>query len=74
MGAEHFLDHGFELQDAFSPDVAHGLEMFTHDGRRYIRVWNGGAGANKPLVFAVTRAQAESIASAAEELAIRISD
>lgn len=74
MGAEHFLEHGFELQDADSPDVAHGLEMFTHGGRRYIRVWIGGAVANKPLVFGVTRAEAESIALAAEELTLRISD
>lgn len=73
MGADHFLEHGFVLDDHFTQGLQHGLELYSHGGELFLRLWIGGAGANMPVICRVTPKQAREIAEGSERLATRFS-
>ena len=74
MGALHFLEHEFRLPDADDKDVHHDLELFEMGGERFLRLWTGGVGENKPVVCRLSKRQTEELAKGAEALSSRIRD
>jgi hypothetical protein len=72
MGAVHFLEHEFSLQDAYAKNVHHDLELFETGGELFLRIWIGGLGKNSPVVCRLTQSQASNLAEGAEALARRL--
>lgn len=70
--ALHFLPDHFTAPDREPPHDRHELELFEQTGQRYLRLWVGGIGKNQPVCMSLTKAQALSLAAAAEALAHRI--
>jgi len=68
MGALHFLDDAFILQDAVSENVAHELELYEQGGELYLRIWIGGSGADMPVVCKLTNEQAAQLADGGSKL------
>ena len=74
MAALHFLEHEFSLPDAYAKAVHHDLELFEMGGERFLRLWTGGLGENKPVVCRLTKKQARDLATGADALFSRIGD
>lgn len=72
--ALHFLPDHFTATDREPPHDRHELELFEQAGQRYLRLWVGGISKNQPACMGLTKAQALSLAAAAEDLAHRIND
>ncbi len=72
MGALHFLEHGFLLDDHVTNGLQHELELFETGGKLFLRLWVGGIGANMPVECCLTQAQADQLAEGAQYLASRI--
>lgn len=69
MGANHFLEHEFLLDDHVTQGVQHAVELYQTGGGLYLRLWIGGRGANMPVLCRLTQAQAKELAEGAERLA-----